>query len=579
MRPLVVLGYLLLGSGSLTLSAWAQVTDTAQVVLPDLAPREIEIRGTLEISFPSLQRQPLVGFNPPPLVPQVSPDRQPYIEPYSEAARLAGPVSLQRPVPPAIATIGSGRPARGLFEGALGRYVTRSFNGYLEQSFSNGLMPYGAVRYTGSNGFVPFADRPEIETPYDLLNVQAGLAYSGPVHAGLEVGGFAHTYRLYGLVETLPFDAPQREGTGAYAQLWLGPSAQDDVEGGLELRLSSSRYRTTYPEGFFSPAAETYRRLERRLDAQGQLALPLTAGTLHLDAQGHLAGIDPSGFLESDVWSLSGGASLALPLGSTLQLSIGGRVLVLEATPTHTRATYVSPVLAVDVSLTPRSRLYVRQQPHLIPYRLDELLREMPILDDSVLPQPALHTVDLEAGSEVFFRAVRLRAAGGFRASPFERYAVLSRRLVGTELRYLTQLGYAQQRRYYAQGEIAMTLPGSLQGSLRLTYQQVRLPEVDRPVPYEPSWRGQLLLAYPLPKQRGLVQLTGSYEGLRYADLSQTQRVSPYLDIDLQATYQLTPAIGFIGSLENLTPGTYRSRWLGYPEPHVLLSVGMRIRW
>ncbi len=566
-------------SAGLWLPTLAQVPDTAQVVLPDLAPREVEIRGTLEISFPSLQRQPLVGFNPPPLVPQVSPDRQPYVEPYHEAARLYGAIALQRPEPPAIATIGSGRPARGLFEGALGRYVTRTFNGYLEQTFAGKLTSYGAIRYTGSNGFTPFADRPEIETPYSLLEAHTGLAYSGPVHAGLELGGFSHTYRLYGLVETLAFEAPQRWATGGYGQLWLTPSAQSDLEGQLELRLSSSRYRTTYPEGFFSPMAETHRRLERRLDARGQLNFPIATSTLRLDVQGHVAGIDPSAFIASEIWSFAGGASLILPLGHAFQLNIGGRVLALEASTTHTRATYVSPILELEILLTSRSRLYVRQQPRIVPYRLDELLHEIPIVDDSAFPQPALHTIDVEVGSEVFVGSVRLQAAGGFRESPFERYAVLLRRLINLEPRYFTQLGYAQQRRYYAYSEVGITLPGSLQGSLRLTYQQARLSEVDRPVPYEPSWQGQFLLAYPFSGQRGLIQLTSSYRGVRYADLAQNRRVSPYWDVDGQITYQLTPAIGLIGQIENLTPKAYRTPWLGYPEPTLLLSAGMRIRW
>ncbi|MEX1055354.1 MAG: hypothetical protein WED81_04960, partial [Rhodothermales bacterium] len=42
--------------------------DPNRPVLPDIAPRVVEIRGQLEISLPSLQRQPLMGFNPPPPV-------------------------------------------------------------------------------------------------------------------------------------------------------------------------------------------------------------------------------------------------------------------------------------------------------------------------------------------------------------------------------------------------------------------------------------------------------------------------------------------------------------------------------
>ena len=40
--------------------------------LPDLAPREVEITGDLTIAFPTLRRQPIVGFNPPPRVPDMT---------------------------------------------------------------------------------------------------------------------------------------------------------------------------------------------------------------------------------------------------------------------------------------------------------------------------------------------------------------------------------------------------------------------------------------------------------------------------------------------------------------------------
>jgi len=73
--------------------------------------------------------------------------------------------------------------------------------------------------------------------------------------------------------------------------------------------------------------------------------------------------------------------------------------------------------------------------------------------------------------------------------------------------------------------------------------------------------------------------LLGRYEGVRYAAFNKQDRLSPYLDLDLQATYQLTTAIGVVARLENLAPRRYRTRWLYYPEPSALFSAGMRIRW
>ncbi|BBM69833.1 TonB-dependent receptor [Rhodothermus marinus] len=570
----------LLLSWAIAAPTLAQVRDTAQVILPDLAPREVEIRGTLEISFPSLQRQPLIGFNPPPLVPQISPDRQPYVEPYRQAAAALSPVSLKRPDPPAIATIGRGNPANGLFESTLGRYLTRSFNGYLEYPLAGGLTPYAALIYTGSSGFQPFAERSDLEAPYDLLDARTGLAYTGRLQAGLELGGFAHRYRLYSLVRDLTYSAPRREGQGGYVQLRVAPSAQDDLEGFLQVRLSTIRYATTYPAGFFNQSLRPIERtlLERRLDLSGALSYPFATGTLSFDLQGHVAGIDPQAFLESDVRSLAVGATWQFAFGPTLQLTVGGRLLGLEATPTNTRAFYVSPVLELALFPASGTRLYVRQQPSLEAYRLDELLQETPVLDQPLIPQPALRSVDLEAGGEFFLGTLRLQTAAGFTQAPLERYRYQIRRSFPPVVS-VTRLNYAEQRRLYLRTEATLTLPAGLQGTLGLTFQQVNLQETNQRVPYEPNWLAHLLLSYRFAQQRGFVQLLGRYEGVRYAAFNKQDRLSPYLDLDLQATYQLTTAIGVVARLENLAPRRYRTRWLYYPEPSAIFSAGMRIRW
>ncbi len=566
-------------SWTATTAVVAQVPDTAQVVLPDLAPREVEIRGTLEIAFPSLQRQPLIGFNPPPLVPQIPPDRQPYVEPYRQAAASPAPVARQRPQPPSIATIGRGHPANGLFESTLGRYLTRTFNGFLEYSLNEKVTPYAALIYTGSSGFQPFAARPEVATPYDLLTTRTGLIYTGRLQATLEVGGAFHSYRLYGLVRELLYSAPRRENQSGYVVFHLAPTVQDDLEGYLKLRLSSSRYATTYPAGFFRRTRATeVATLERRLDLNGVFSYPLATGTLHFNLQGHIAGVNPQAFLESDVRSIAVGFAWQFAPAPTLQLQIGGRLLGLKATPTGTRALYLSPLVELTLFPAPGTRLYIRQRPSLQAYRLDELLQEIPVLDDHIMPQPALRSIDLEAGGEFFLGVFRLRTAAGFVEAPLERYAYRRRRSFAP-VAPVTWLSYARQRRFYADGEASLTLPSGLQGSLGLRLQHVVLTETNQLSSYEPGVQAHLLLSYRFARQRGFIQVLGRYEGVRYAALNSQYRLPPYLDLDLQTTYQLTPAIGLVVRLENLAPARYRTRWFDYPEPAAILSAGMRIRW
>ena len=112
---LVVLVVPLLTGGS---QALAQQTDTTR--LPELAPREIEIRGEREIDLPALERQPLTGFASPPRVPTVPADHQPYVGSYQQTLddlpeSLPIPETVTEPMRPAA------DPATGFLEGGSGR--------------------------------------------------------------------------------------------------------------------------------------------------------------------------------------------------------------------------------------------------------------------------------------------------------------------------------------------------------------------------------------------------------------------------------------------------------------------------
>ncbi len=89
MRPvllLVVLSFLVMPSQA-----------RQDAALPDLAPRQVEITGDLTIAFPALRRQPIIGFNPPPRVPDISSSRLPFTEAYAQrsADLPPSPSSLQ----------------------------------------------------------------------------------------------------------------------------------------------------------------------------------------------------------------------------------------------------------------------------------------------------------------------------------------------------------------------------------------------------------------------------------------------------------------------------------------------------
>ncbi|MDV7397566.1 hypothetical protein RZS08_39565, partial [Arthrospira platensis SPKY1] len=64
--------------------------------MPDINPRDIEIRGQYRASFPGIQRQPILGFNPKPRVYRIDPNRLPFME-AEEAAIVQFPIAAFTP--------------------------------------------------------------------------------------------------------------------------------------------------------------------------------------------------------------------------------------------------------------------------------------------------------------------------------------------------------------------------------------------------------------------------------------------------------------------------------------------------
>ncbi|MGB3544552.1 MAG: hypothetical protein WBA11_16660, partial [Rubrivirga sp.] len=97
--------------------AFAQPND-----LPSLTPRVFESRGTIEVSLPDIERQPLSGFGPPPRTFVVPADRESIAIAFAPDLSTIPSLSLAPPPDPVIEV----RPRRRLrIEGGGGAYVSR----------------------------------------------------------------------------------------------------------------------------------------------------------------------------------------------------------------------------------------------------------------------------------------------------------------------------------------------------------------------------------------------------------------------------------------------------------------------
>lgn len=89
-------------TGQATSQGSGQTTTDGQQgsLLPEINPRDIEIRSQYQARFPGVTRQPILGFKPRPRIYQIDPNRMPYLE--SEDEQIVNlPIGiLSRPAAP-----------------------------------------------------------------------------------------------------------------------------------------------------------------------------------------------------------------------------------------------------------------------------------------------------------------------------------------------------------------------------------------------------------------------------------------------------------------------------------------------
>jgi hypothetical protein len=585
----VALGLALIAAAGLAPSTMAQ----DQPSLPDIAPREIEIQGTLEIALPSLQRQPLSGFNPPPRIPDVPANRMPYVGSYTPDRE---DLPLQMPEPPGLQAQ-LDRPApplNGELRAGGGRYFSRYAAGQLWLPLSAHELVTIDGDYRGSVGFAPFENRPDVdETPYDTFTGRVGLQSrreSFSLNTDLE--GFFDTYTLYGAqVNTLnpqrPSIVPQPDRSGRHLQGTFDVQTHGSVALGARASVSGTEYETTLFSG--TPNDDT-QRTERRVHLGGDVTVPIGSSQGRLDAMVETAGLGADGGFGNDVTAFDGGLSALLITRPGLRLHVGGRFLSTSVAPDarpdfleRRSARFFAPSFKLDWTASSTMSLFLQNQPSVQTHPLVDLFGENPYLIGAVGVQPSLRTTDAEGGLRLFAGPLQLVARGGYRyavarpymtaaarpgtASPDDLYAA------GT---FVTQ--YASSRIIHAAADLSLQRMGGIEISVGGAFRNGQLVEREVPIPYFAPVTGHAVVSYAFAEQRGLIQLTGRVESARYVDRSETERIDPFADVDLEASFDVTPSLGLIFEMKNMTSGSLE-HWEQYPQPPLIITSGLRVRW
>ncbi len=566
----------LLFSGCLSLLTGAALGQDAgrDPALPEIAPSEVEIRGELDPSLPSLQRQPLTGFGHLNRVANLPPDRRPYAENYQQADLPQSP--LRRPLPPEISSLAGRPPIRGEFEASTGRYFSRIVQGHTALPVSSKTSFYGTVDYEGSDGFAPADALSEATSQYDDFDVQLGVqTIFSKLIGGLEFDGLYENYALYGIPDV---DAGQdRTGNKAAGAVWLRTHGDTKTDFQTRLDFGSTKYET--PAGFGSSFDAA--RTEQQFNLSSQLEAPIPTGTIFARAKvgtGALSGGDAN----TAVTSYDAGGGFRFFYRRNLALTLGGALMGYTVEPGGAAVGereshfFISPAVRAELYPAQGVRLYVRNEPGVEHHSLAALYAMNPFLVESPEVQPTVRTIDAEAGASLMFGAVRLLGRTGFQRMP--NFLFFEHENTG-----LMAAHYGDATVAYVGGDFSIVLPGGFQATIGGTIRDGSLENPDGDdfdIPYYGPISGHAMLSLSFADSRGLLQAIASYESSRYVDRARTRQVGDFLDLDTALFYNITPSLGLVARVDNISAGQqHLERWDRYAQPPVTVMGGVQVKW
>ncbi len=569
---------LLLIAGLAAAPARAQQADTTGTPLPDIAPREVEILGQLEIALPALERQPLMGFNAPPPVPPLPPEHRPFVETYKqETQTLAGGLPAQDDAPRLVRPPA---PVTGEIEGGVGRYFSRFGHVAASRPVSERERLSLQLRYAGVSSYAPFDDA-AIETPYDAFEGGFGFEMRRDrFAAGFDFGGFADAYTLYGARLGPGYDGgryaaqPDRQGRGGSGAVWLRTRGAA-LPAEAHVRYDEATYETALAPDDEVPTLRTERRLSFDAEARPRLGERRLTADLALALSGvadHVPGTDGV--------AVDAGVETTLRSDAAYTIRAGVRAMGYRASAASRSAEgdrqrlYAFPSLRIDGRLSPTLHVYAQSTPGVEAHALADLFEENPYLVSQPALQPTIRLVDAEGGARLTAGPVQLIARGGYRYMPGYLY------FEPGESHVPYRRGFFAARYEPAQvvhGGLDLTLPSyrGINTAVGVSVREGRLIDSEAAIPYFAPVTAHASLTYALPGEQGLLQATALYESTRPTDRTGETHVGAFFDLDVEGAYRVTPAISVVGRLENLSNAL--ERWANYPHPPLLVGLGMRI--
>ncbi len=559
--------------------------------LPDLTPREFEIRGELQVSLPDLQRQPLRGFAPPPRTYVVPADRRAHVAPYGQDLDQLPDRGL---APGPAPSLMRAEPRTGQIDLLVGRHYARI--GRLTVNAGGLGVDVGYNGYTGFDPFTaPGATQPSPDYTSDSDNLAGKVSFTTGDALQVNVSGHGryHEYALLGARENPDQDQRQLRALGVTASV-RGAEMQPQftLEAGFQTSAAAD------PLG----SADASFVLERQDESmffgggsitQGVLQVHGRVSTVSLQADLAPGTIAPFGFeidwLNASVLTYESGTSYNLELDIG-ELSVGVGVVGFNPSESNRARMWtflnppegdwggltVGPVADFRMSIGAATQFFARTEPSAEPRSQIDIYRTNPYAQISPAVAPDVHLLDAVFGVEVQTQVIRFDAFGGARLSPNQLYFERGGLGIGLETPLLYLARYDAASTYRVGANLTGYAPGDISISAGVEYRIARLTDQDRDIPYVAPLAGRVSVAAPFALGRGLLQASLRAEGTRPTE-SEDVDAPAWADLSVEAHYRLAGRFGLLVRADRLAGRA--EQWPGFPHPPATITAGVRAGW
>jgi len=557
----------------------------AQEALPNLAPQVIEITGDLSISFPSLRRQPLAGFNPPPRVPDIAPGRTPFVESYKQQGADLPPSPLAPPMPPSMSSVALRQVANGMLDVGVGRYLTGYLNGTISVPLSTQTTLQARAKFGATDGREPFSDFSEISTATD--GQSGGLAIrsaSGGIQYGADIGGDRKSFRLFGAMsaDTSRFNtAPDRTVSDWLGTAFVSSGSLAGTYASLKAGFGGSSIETDLINSDSGlpdlPSTE-----ESRFFVNGAAAIDAGSGQLDADMAISRQSIDFSGLGENSISSGNAAVGFHFDYSSQISISAAARVLGFNAEGQSESGgdrdiVFLTPDFRVRYTMAPGFEVSVVNAPEIEQRSFADIYRLAPFAQDAPAYQPVLTSTHLFGETIISNQKTSLRGRVGWK--DIQNYRVIEN---DESLSTPYEIGYGlvsyeSASVVYVEAEGMLALVSGTSASFSVVYRNGKLSDSDTDIPYfSPLSLGGFITLDPFD---GELLLKGSLrlETPRYRDRAKTEKIDRIFGIGLEAAYFVTENAASVVGIRNL--GKKTEFWENYELDPGVFYAGVRWRW